>query len=109
MGRNDRHFFFLVEPIQSVVFKFSSISIIPPNLTLNLYRVLYLNTTKAASTAGVVQVEPIQSVVFKLNTSFLEELYQIVEPIQSVVFKCFLVAVLLKLLLVEPIQSVVFK
>ena len=57
-----------IEPIQSVVFKYVFIN---TNTTfrqqLNLYRVLYLNTSLPPIQSGEFKIKPIQSVVFKLR------------------------------------------
>ena len=55
-----------IEPIQSVVFKYHFEPTYIFFKILNLYRVLYLNTSGLTIFLSILRIEPIQSVVFKL-------------------------------------------
>ena len=56
-------------------------------VSLNLYRVLYLNNEIESNPLPSQSIEPIQSVVFKLSFVLTMRLSSLIEPIQSVVFK----------------------
>ena len=78
----------LIEPIQSVVFKWVRHKIISQSSNI---------------------IEPIQSVVFKWRIRDIKLYRRDIEPIQSVVFKSAHRLILYQFDTIEPIQSVVFK